>query len=118
MPSRTQLADLGIQGSPHRSASFAKTHWRDVVEEAKLVGEVVVTHHDRPEVVVLSMDRYQEMRKAAAAGDPLAKLRKEFDQELAALREPDAAEKVRRIFRSTPSEIAKAANEANLRRGS
>ncbi|HEV2722491.1 MAG TPA: prevent-host-death family protein [Thermoanaerobaculia bacterium] len=100
-----------------RPASFVKAHWRDVVAEAKAVGEVVVTHHERPEAVVLSMARYQELIHEAAAADPLATLRADFDRELAVLREPGAAETLRRVFRATPAELAEAANEADLKRG-
>jgi len=99
-----------------RPASFVKAHWRDVVAEAKAVGEVVVTHHERPEAVVLSMERYEELTRDAAAADPLAVLREEFDRELAVLREPGAAEKLRRLFRASPAELADAANDAGLKR--
>jgi hypothetical protein len=56
------------------------------------------------------MERYAKLRKDAAARDPLAGLRAEFDRELAALRQPNAPKKLRKIFASTPADIAKAAN--------
>jgi len=98
-----------------RSASEVKAHWRDIVEEVNAVGEVVVTNYNRPEAMVLSMERYAKLKGDAATKDPLAKLRAEWDRELAVLNEPGAAEKLRKAFAATPEEIAKAANAA-LRR--
>jgi prevent-host-death family protein len=99
-----------------RPASDVKGHWRDIVEEVNVSGEVVVTNYNRPAVVVLSMERYAKLKKDAISRDPLAALRAEFDQELAALRQPDAGQKLRKIFAASPAEIAKAANAAGRRK--
>jgi prevent-host-death family protein len=99
-----------------RPASLVKTNWRDIVADANIHGEVVVTNHERPEVVVVSMARYEKLRRDAEANDPLAKLRAEWDRELAWLKEPGAEEEIRRIFNSTPEEIARAANAAAKRK--
>jgi len=99
-----------------RPASDIKDHWRDIVAEAKANGEVVVTHYNRPEVVVVSLDRYSKLTADAAANDPLSTLRSEFDRELAYLREPDAPRKLRRLFAAAPDELAHAANAASRRR--
>jgi hypothetical protein len=99
-----------------RPASDIKDHWRDIVADAKANGEVFVTHYNRPEVVVVSIDRYSKLKADAAANDPLTTLRAEFDRELAYLREPEAGGTLRRLFDATPDELARAANEASLRR--
>jgi prevent-host-death family protein len=99
-----------------RPASDVKGHWRDIVDEVNANGEVVVTNYNRPAVVVVSMERYAKLQKDAAARDPLAALRAEFDRELAVLRKPGAADKLRKIFASTPAEIARAANAARRKR--
>ncbi|HYM61264.1 MAG TPA: type II toxin-antitoxin system prevent-host-death family antitoxin [Thermoanaerobaculia bacterium] len=104
---------------PHsttRPASDVKAHWRDIVDEVNAVGEVVVTSYNRPEVVVVSMDRYAKLKKDASDRDPLTTLRAELDHELAALRHPNAARKLRTLFASAPAELAKAANAAGRRR--
>ena len=98
-----------------RPASDVKDHWRDIVAEAKTNGEVFVTHYNRPEVVVVSIDRYSKLKADAAANDPLAPLWAEFDRELAYLNEPGAGAKLLRAFHATPQEIADAANAAALR---
>jgi len=98
-----------------RPASDVKDHWRDIVADAKANGEVFVTHYNRPEVVVVSMDRYSKLKADAAANDPLSALWAEFDRELAYLREPGAGAKLLRVFHATTDEIADAANAAALR---
>ncbi len=99
-----------------RSASDVKAHWRDIVDQANAVGEVIVTSYNRPEVVVVSIDRYTQLKKDALAHDPLATLRAEFDRELAVLREPDAARRLQEMFDSTPAQVAQAANAARRRK--
>lgn len=99
-----------------RTASEIKDHWRDIVADAKANGEVFVTHYNRPEVVVVSIDRYAKLKADAAANDPMTTLRAEFDRELAYLREPNAGVELRRLFDATPDELARAANAASLRR--
>jgi prevent-host-death family protein len=99
-----------------RRASEVKSHWRDIVDQVNAVGEVVVTSYNRPEVVVVSIERYAKLKKDATARDPLAKLRAEWDKELAVLQEPGAGDRLRRIFAMSPAEIAKAANAAARRK--
>jgi prevent-host-death family protein len=100
-----------------RSASEVKSHWRAIVAEAEARGEVLVTSHDRPVAVVLSVERYAQLKGTALTADPLEKLRVEFDGELARLRQPEAADKLRAIFASSPEEMARAANAAADRDG-
>jgi len=99
-----------------RSASDVKGHWRDIVDEVNAVGEVVVTNYNRPEVVVVSIERYAKLKKDALAGDPLAVLRAEFDRELATLRRNDAPNKLRDVFASSARKTAKAATAASRRK--
>lgn len=103
---------------PHaqRPASDVKAHWRDIVEDVNALGEVVVTNYNRPEVVVVSIDRYAKLKEEAMARDPLAVLRAEFDRELAVLRAPKASRRLRKLFASSPAELAKAANASARRR--
>ena len=96
-----------------RQASEVKANWRTIVKEAR-DQEVIVTSYNRPEVVVMSAERYAELQAAARANDPLRRLREDFERELAALRAPGAAEKLREIIASSPEEIADSANEAEL----
>ena len=110
MPSRAK------QPAITRPSSDVKGHWRDIVEEVNANGEVVVTNYNRPAVVVLSMERYAKLKKDSASTDPLAALRAEFDEELAVLRQPNAGQRLRKIFAASPAEIAKAANAPGRRK--
>lgn len=97
-----------------RQASEVKANWRAIVQEAKKQ-EVIVTNYNRPEAVVMSAERYAELRGEARAKDPLVRLREEWDRRLAWLNEPGAADTMQEIFNSTPEELAAAAN-AELKR--
>src|SRR4051794_40366043 len=95
-----------------RQASEVKSNWRAIVEEAR-EKEVIVTNYNRPEAVVMSAARYAELQEAARANDPLQRLRDDFDREIASLRAPGAADKLREIFAANPRDIADAANAAS-----
>ena len=94
-----------------RPASEVKANWRTIVKEAR-EGEVIVTNYNRPEAVVISVERYAKLKEAARAKDPLQRLRDEFERELAVLRTADAAVKLREIFDTSPEGMADAANAA------
>ena len=105
-----QLATIAGRHSI-RQASEVKSNWSAIMKEAR-VKDVIVTSYNRPEAVVMSAERYAELKAAAAANDPLRRLRADFDRELAALRAPHAADNLRDIFAASPDEIAEAANAA------
>ena len=107
------IDQLGTIAGRHstRQASEVKSNWRAIMKEAR-VKEVIVTNYNRPEAVVMSAERYAELKAAASANDPLRRLRADFDRELAALRASGAAGNLRDIFAASPDEIADAANAA------
>jgi prevent-host-death family protein len=109
-----QLEELAGNHTKH-SASDVKSRWRDIVDEANNLGEVIVTSYNKPEVVVVSIEHYARLKKQAKANDPLATLRAEWDRELAVLREPGAGDKLREIFAASPEEIAAAVNARHAR---
>ncbi len=114
MPTRDltmkELAELAGRHST-RPASEIKANWRTIVKEAR-DGEVIVTNYNRPEAVVISVERYAKLKAAARTKDPLQRLRDEFERELSILRSPDTPDKLREIFNATPEEMADAANAA------
>ena len=107
------LKELATIAGRHstRAASDVKANWRTIVKEAR-EGEVIVTNYNRPEAVVISVERYAKLKAAARAKDPLQRLRDEFERELSALRTAGAAAKLRDIFDTSPQELADAANAA------
>ncbi|HEV7923360.1 MAG TPA: type II toxin-antitoxin system prevent-host-death family antitoxin [Thermoanaerobaculia bacterium] len=92
-------------------ASEVKANWRGIVRQTR-EKEVIVTNYNRPEAVVMSAARYAELVASARANDPLRRLRADFERELAALRAPGAADKLRELFAATPEDLADAANAA------
>ena len=85
------------------ASSVKKLGWRGVMREVDRTGSVVVTHHDRPEAVILSLDEYRALVQAAEAAlhasrSALDTLRGDFDQRLAALAAPDAGDRLRRVL--------------------
>ena len=93
-----------LEALPRTPASdVKKLGWRGVMREVGRSGSVVVTNHDRPEAVILSLDGYRALVLAAEAAlrperSALDELRSAFDQRLAALAAPDAGERLRDVF--------------------
>ena len=90
------------------ASDVKKLGWRGVMRQVGRDGAVVVTHHDRPEAVILSTDEYQRLAQAAAAAqarqdDALTTLRRQFDERLAALATPDAGTRLRGVFAQAPT---------------
>ena len=88
-----------IEELPRRNATDVKNRWGDVVREVRANGSVAVTHHDKVEMVVVEVGRYREMAALVEDIDArrrtaLADLAAEFDRHLAALKAPDARQRV------------------------
>ena len=90
--------------------------WRDIIDDAKASGEVVVQDASGQGVVVVPIEEYAKL-KGTSMDEAMAKLRKEWDEELAVLKEPGTSERLIEIFHMTPEEMAAAANAAERRRG-
>jgi prevent-host-death family protein len=89
-------------------ASEVKTRgWRGVVRRLRERGPLVVTNHDEPEAVILSIEHYAEMiaradRDSARGESELETLRRRFDERLAALQKPGAGARLRSAMRRGP----------------
>lgn len=88
-------------------ASYLKRlGWRGVMKRVASEGRVLVTNHREPEAVILSIKEYTALASAAASVDradraqrsALDALRCSFDDRLAALREPDAGDRLRGLI--------------------
>lgn len=91
------LLDLAGRDTPVRTASQAKTGWSTLVREVARHGEAIVTHHNRPEVVMLDPATYADLMRRAQGNDPLAMLTAEFDRKLAVLRTPAGGAALKRV---------------------
>lgn len=89
---------------PRTPASSLKTlGWRGVMQSVAAQGSVLVTNHDRPEAVILSIDAYEALLQAVEQArlqdaDVLDTLRARFDERLAALRGDDAGDRLRAVM--------------------
>jgi prevent-host-death family protein len=98
--------DSSITDLPRIPASDVKKRgWRGVMRALTSQGPVVVTNHSEPEAVILSAQDYTRMRRIvketeSKAESALEALRCRFDERLAALREPDAGDRLRAISAS------------------
>lgn len=95
-----------IELLPHTPASdVKKLGWRGVMRAIGRTGKVVVTHHNEPEAVILSVEEYGEIMQAlqeagAREESALETLRQQFDQRLAVLQAKDAGQRLRAVARN------------------
>ncbi|WP_303639037.1 MULTISPECIES: type II toxin-antitoxin system Phd/YefM family antitoxin [Stenotrophomonas] len=92
------------------TASSVKEHWRKVMQEVRDQRMVVVTNHNEPQAVIVSIEQYralqakvetlekslQELRGQATGLDAL---RSGFDQRLAVLQQAGAGDAARALLR-------------------
>ncbi len=103
MPATLQLD--AIANLPHAPASdVKKIGWRGIMKAVARDGKLVVTHHNEPDAVILSITEYDAivlaLREAAAPGEViLDTLRQHFDERLAALQADDADGRLRTLLR-------------------
>lgn len=87
------------------ASSLKKVGWRGVMDELRAEGRLLVTNHEKPEAVILSVADYQafmEMQQQSAARNEaaLAVLGKRFDERLAVLQERSAGERLRATIKA------------------
>jgi PHD/YefM family antitoxin component YafN of YafNO toxin-antitoxin module len=93
-----------VKALPKVPASDVKRRgWRGVMRTLSIEGAVVVTNHDQPEAVILAAAAYVSLLERAKQAESrvesdLALLRSRFDERLAALRKPDASERLRSVM--------------------
>jgi prevent-host-death family protein len=85
------------------ASDLKRVGWRGVMKRVASEGRVLVTNHREPEAVILSITEYAALASAASAAaraqqSALDALRRSFDDRLAALREPGAADQLRALI--------------------
>lgn len=94
-----------IEDLPRTPASdLKKLGWRGVMKTVGRKGKVVVTNHDEPEAVILSVEDYGAIVRAlheagSRSDEALDALRDRFDERLASLQAADAAKRLRGVMR-------------------
>lgn len=96
------------------SATDAKNEFGRVLQKAAH-GIVVITRHDEPEAVLISIDEFREL--AGARERKLEALTREFDALLAGMQTPEAREGMKAAFDASPARMGEAAVQAARKRG-
>jgi prevent-host-death family protein len=96
------------------SATEAKNEFGRILETVIQGGRVVITKHDSPKAVLISMDEFNVLSNAHRA--ELETLSEEFDGLLARMQTPAARGGMKAAFHAAPKELGKAAVAAAARK--
>ena len=97
------------------SASEAKSEFGRVLELAIQGGAVVITKHDAPKAVLISVENFNAL--AGAAETKLDTLSREFDALLARMQTPKMRRGMKAAFAASGKQLGKAAVAATRSRG-
>jgi prevent-host-death family protein len=97
----------GLEESARFTATQAKNEFGRVLDMVLQGGTVVITKHDAPKAILISMDGFNKLTQATER--TLDTLREEFDEMLARMQSPKARTAMKEAFRASPEESGKAA---------
>jgi antitoxin Phd len=97
----------GVAGESIIPATQAKNNFGRILETVLQGGRVVITKHDMPKAILISMDEFNELSGATELS--LVTLRGEFDALFARLQNPEARRAMKSAFHASPKELGKAA---------
>ena len=104
----------GGQGRSY-TATEVKNEFGRVLDEALQGATVVITKHDAPKAVLISMDKFNDLQQAPEL--KLNKLTSEFDALLSRMQTTTARAGMERAFNASPERLGKAAVAAARKRG-
>ena len=104
-----------IVGAEEVSATEAKREFGQLLEQVLQGRLVVITKHDAPKAVIMTIDRYQELVGAGEA--KLETLSREFDALLDRMQTPAARRGMKSAFDASPKALGRAAATAARKRG-
>jgi antitoxin Phd len=90
------------------SASEAKNQFGQMLDSAIRDGAVVITKHDAPKAILLSIEEYEMLKQTRR----LDSLSAEFDATYARMQQPGMAGKMAAAFNSSPRELGATAVKA------
>lgn len=97
------------------TATNAKKEFGRVLETVIQGGMVVITKHDAPKAVLISVDEFDALSQASQA--KLDTLSKQFDALLARMQVPKARAGMKAAFDASPKQLGRAALAVARRRG-
>jgi PHD/YefM family antitoxin component YafN of YafNO toxin-antitoxin module len=110
LPSRPEALERLARTLPSVSATKLVAGMQKVSSAVMAHGAVVVTRHDEPTMVLMSIDRYLKLEQAAEPN--LDALTRRFDDMFSKMQQPQAAQQMADAFAMTPDELADAAVNA------
>ena len=108
--SRPEAIDRFTRGLPAVSATQLVSGMQKVTSAVMTHGAVVVTRHDEPAMVLMSIDRYLALEQSAQPD--LDALTRQFDDMFARMQGEAAAQAMADAFAMSPAELGKAAVRA------
>jgi antitoxin Phd len=97
------------------TASEAKSGFGRVLEMAIRGGAVVITRHDAPKAVLISVENFNAL--SGTSGTRLDTLDREFDALLAGMQTPGARRGMKAAFAASGKQLGRAAVAATRKRG-
>jgi len=107
---RAAIVEQLTRDLPTVSATRLVAGMQKVTIAVMAEGAVVVTRHDQPSMVLMSIDRYLKLRQAAEPD--LDNLTRRFDEMYARMQEPGMADAMESAFGMDPEELGGAAVRA------
>ncbi|MBL8309525.1 MAG: hypothetical protein JNL19_03785 [Burkholderiales bacterium] len=98
---------VAVDALPKVTASALVTGMQQVSNTVLTQGAVVITKHDQPAMVLLSVERYRELAQASAPD--LDALARDFDALYARMQAPDARTRMHDAFAAAPADMGAAA---------
>ncbi|WP_088278787.1 hypothetical protein [Ideonella sp. A 288] len=82
--------------------------WRGIMRSVDAAGKLLMTNHDQPEAVILSLREFRVLTELAERTQrdnqgKLERLSQAFDAELAVLKQADAGDRLRAAFDAPPA---------------
>ncbi len=96
-----------ISGELTVPATTAKNEFANVLESVLRGSRAVITKHNQPKAVLISIDEFERLSQNAAVA--LDSLSAEFDALLAKMQTPKARAAMKSAYNATPRELGKAA---------
>jgi len=108
-------APRGERETTSFSATDAQNEFGQVLERAMHGQVVVITKHDAPKAVLMSIEEFNSLSRATQT--KLNTLSGEFDELLARMQTPKSRSAMRTAFNASPKQLGKAAVAAARKRG-
>jgi len=112
---RTPLTAVQRPKRASFTATEAKNEFGQLLERAIQGEAVVITKHDAPKAVLISMDEYTALKRTPELN--LDALAAEYDAMYERMQTPQQRDAVDALFHSTPAELGKTALEAARKHG-